>query len=95
MNIGILADIQNVLDDIVPVCILHEIQRFLDDTMDKMGSGLTWRGVQAPLNHAASVAVSSNIANAGSNCREDKRCMPVIKFEENPLDHVIAVTIDA
>lgn len=36
MDIFIRANVKNVLDNVIPVSILHQLQRFIDDATDKM-----------------------------------------------------------
>jgi hypothetical protein len=56
MDILIRADVKNVLHNIVTICILHELERLVHNTTDKV--------VQVVLDDTSCMPVASNITNA-------------------------------
>lgn len=58
-------------------------------------AGLVGRGVQTALDHAASVTVSSDVTDAGCYSVKDELCVLGTQFEQDALDNVVSVTVDA
>lgn len=95
VDILIAADVENILDDVISVGVLHEFQTLLDDAMDQMRSRVAGRRVEASLDDTASVTMTGDIPNTRSDGIKDKLGVLVSEFEEDTLDHVVSVAVDA
>lgn len=95
VDILVTADIQNVLDNIITVRILHEFKRLLNNSTNEVRPRLRGRGIEATLNDATTMAMASDIADAVGNSVKHKPGVSMSKLEENTLDDVVAVAINA
>ena len=95
VNVAVRTDVKDILNDIVAIGILHELQRLFNDAMHQMSSCFAERRVQAALDHTASVTVTSHITDTRSNRVKDKLGMLVAELEQDTLNDMIAMAIDA
>ena len=95
MDIIVRADIEHILDNIISVCVLHELQGLLHDTVHQVGSGFTHRRVQTSLDNAATMAMTCDVPDACSNGIKHKLGVLWSKLQEDALDDVVAVTVNA
>lgn len=72
MHIFVRTDVENILYNVVSVCILHQLQRLIHDAKDEMRTGLArWR-IETTLNHTATVTVTSNVTDTLGYSIKDK-----------------------
>jgi hypothetical protein len=95
VNVIVRADIQNILNDVVSIRVLHELQRLVHDTTHQVGTSWTYWRVQTALDNAASVSVAGDITNTFSDSIEDEFCMLVTQLQKDPLNYMISVAINA
>lgn len=95
MDMIISTDIEYVLYDVVPVCILHQFQRFVDNALHQMRASLTGRRIQTTLNDTASMSMSGHISYTGRNSIKNKLGMIIWQFEQNSLNDMIAMAVNA
>mmetsp|Transcript_2344 Transcript_2344/g.5154 ORF Transcript_2344/g.5154 Transcript_2344/m.5154 type:complete len:208 (+) Transcript_2344:450-1073(+) len=91
----VAAYVEHVLHDIVSVRVLHQLQALLDDAVDEVRPRGRVARVETPLDHAAAVPVPSNVLDGRGHSVEYKLGPLIRKFQEYPLDGVVAVRVDA
>mmetsp|Transcript_3750 Transcript_3750/g.6632 ORF Transcript_3750/g.6632 Transcript_3750/m.6632 type:complete len:342 (-) Transcript_3750:1825-2850(-) len=95
VDLVVAADVEDILDDVVAVGVLHKLEGLLNDTTHQVGPSGGVAGVETALDHAAPVAVASDVLDTGGDRIEDKLGVLVWKFEQNALDRVVAMRVDA
>ena len=95
VDVFVSTDVQDVLDDVVSVGILHEWDGTLHNAAYQVCPGLARRRVETPLNDTTSMAVPGYVPNTGSNGVKDKLRVLRAKFQQDTLDDVVAVTVNA
>mmetsp|Transcript_10147 Transcript_10147/g.20776 ORF Transcript_10147/g.20776 Transcript_10147/m.20776 type:complete len:331 (-) Transcript_10147:1356-2348(-) len=96
-SVGLLvaANVEDVLNDVVTVSVLHELKGLLDNLGNEVAPGGALGGVKAPLDDATAVAVPCDLPNAGSHGIEDEPGVLVGKTLKDTLDDVVAIGVDA
>mmetsp|Transcript_3615 Transcript_3615/g.8003 ORF Transcript_3615/g.8003 Transcript_3615/m.8003 type:complete len:221 (-) Transcript_3615:589-1251(-) len=94
MDLIVTAYVQNVLDDVVAIGILHQLERLLDNPCNKMGTRSTVARIKTALDNATSMTVACHIFNTRSNSIKDELGVLIRKLEQDTLNGMIAMTIN-
>lgn len=88
-----LVEIEDVLHDVVAEGVLNESERVVGDLADQPGLLLATGVVNAALQHAATVAVGTDVDTVASNCIEDELRIERGQLVQALLDDMVAVEI--
>lgn len=89
----IVVKIQDILDNVVAVRILNERQCVVSDFIHKLDALMVRSMIDAALQHAASVAMSSDLYAVGSHCVVYELVIFRCKLVETFLNNVVPVEI--
>mmetsp|Transcript_17641 Transcript_17641/g.36535 ORF Transcript_17641/g.36535 Transcript_17641/m.36535 type:complete len:441 (-) Transcript_17641:1913-3235(-) len=95
VDIFIGADIQDILDNIVSVSILHKFECLFHNTVHQVRACFTGRGIQATLNDTATVTMTSHITDTVRHGIKDKLGILGTQLEDDALNDMVSMTINA
>mmetsp|Transcript_21369 Transcript_21369/g.46289 ORF Transcript_21369/g.46289 Transcript_21369/m.46289 type:complete len:265 (-) Transcript_21369:2064-2858(-) len=95
MHLIIPTNIQHVLNHVVSICILHQLQTLLNYPRHQMRPSHTVTRVKTTLDNTTSVTMTSHILNTGCNGIEDELSVLIGKLEQDTLNSVVTMAINA
>ncbi len=85
MDFVVTAHVQNVLNYIVAIGVLHQLERLLNDPRHEVRPGGAMTRVQASLDDAAAVTMTRHVLDARGDSVEDELGVLVWKLKQYPL----------